>query len=175
MFFAKKIMLWENHVRILKHSSNIPLLNKVCCGLESTSDLSSQLWRGCSSEALDVCGTELTSSDSLQRVSAASSCLSCQDKCQSWKGGPWASKLVVPALLFPSLSQQAQGLSCLPGWLCPALLNNSGEFCLCTSLQLQQSQHRPRTEPFNVSLSPSVARLNTCQIPREAYLHQKIV
>lgn len=67
-----------------------------------------------------VCGTELTSSDFPQRLSAASPCLSCQDECQELEGRS-LGRLLIPALLFPRLSQQTQGLSCLPGGLCSVL------------------------------------------------------
>lgn len=112
-----------------------------------------------------VCGVELTSSDSLQRVSTAHSCLSCQDKCQSWKGGLAGGWWFRPSL--PSLSRQAQRSSCLPGGLCSVLLNwtmNPAYAPACGS-------SKALSKLFNVSLSRRLARLHmrTCRTLRKTY------
>ena len=55
-------------MRILKRSSNIPPRSTMSAvaGKAGVIGVSTLAWLGCSSETLDVCGTELTSSDSLQ-------------------------------------------------------------------------------------------------------------
>lgn len=57
-------------MKILPHSSKGPLVNNVSCGLETTGDLCLNYGAGAASRGaeaavrLDVCGMELTSSDS---------------------------------------------------------------------------------------------------------------
>lgn len=56
-----------------------------------------------------VCGTELTSSDSPQRLNTAHSCLSCQDECQELEGRS-LGKLPVPP--FSSLAYLSRPRAC---------------------------------------------------------------
>lgn len=75
--------------------------------------------------------------------------------------GKSLGKLLVPTLLFPNLSQQAQGLSCLPVRLCSFLLNNrimnSAYAPTCTSSHGSGLVQ----DLLTFSLLPRVARLNT--------------
>lgn len=66
-----------------------------------------------------MCGMELTSSDSPEGVRCLRLFILWGQ--MSELEGRSLGKLLLPAHLFLSLSQQAQGLSCLPGGMCSVL------------------------------------------------------
>lgn len=124
--------------------SNITRLKNVGCVLETTGDLSLNSGGGATSWGVAaalralVCGTELTSSDSPQRVRAAAySCLSCWDECQSWKGD-----LLASCGCRPSLPAYLSRLRACPVYEANCILfavkQLNCEFCLSTNVQLLQ-------------------------------------
>lgn len=85
-----------------------------------------------------VCGTELTSSDSPQRLSTAYSVYLVRTNVKSWKGGLLASSSFPP---FSSLAYLSRPRAC-PVYQADRVLFSLKqlicEFCLCINLQLLQ-------------------------------------
>lgn len=113
--------------------------------------VSSTGWGGSSLESLTCVGRDWHLVTLPRGWSTADWCLSCQDICQSWKGGAcW--QVGGPALL-PSLSQQAQGLSCLPVH-CVLFFNN---FCCAPTCSLYKQDASLTQNLLCISFHPEVS------------------